>query len=141
VLAPRARRVVLLLAVATALGTAGCSSRVDGSASPAPSTPAVAAAAATEDTGCPGVATLRAALPTDGADGTYRLDGPVLCSGSWAVADPLYTATDPRGVEQTISVTLLFHRVGDGWQTVDRGPLCADGTVPAAIYELTCETN
>lgn len=142
--APRARRAVLLLAVAAALGTAGCSRTVAGSAEPGPGVRSggdpVAAAADTRDTGCPSVATLRAALP-DGDGGTYTLGGPVLCSGEWAVATPLYTAAGPQGDEQSVSVTQLFHRVGDGWQAVDRTPLCADGSVPSAIYQLTCESN
>ena len=97
-----------------------------------PATPAVAAADGSGH--CPSVATLRAALPRDGAGGRYSLSGPVLCSGEWAVADPLYTAADAQGDEQPVSITQLFHRVGDGWQAVDRAPLCADGTVPAEIY-------
>jgi hypothetical protein len=137
----RARRLVLL-AAAVALGTAGCTTAVDGSASPARGTaapPAVDAAAAPVGGHCPSAATLRAALPRGGTGGSYTLNGPVLCSGDWAVADPLYTAADPD--DQPISVTQLFHRVGDGWQAVDRQPLCAAGTVPTAIYELTCESN
>jgi hypothetical protein len=142
--APRVRRVVRVLAVAAALGTAGCTTTVDGSATPAPGSPATASSldpAAAPAGRCPSAATLRAALPRDGAGGTYRLTGPVLCSGDWAVANPLYTAVDPQGDEQTVSVTQLFHRVGDGWQAVDRVPLCADGSVPSAIYELTCDSN
>jgi hypothetical protein len=142
--APRARRVVLLVAVAAALGAAGCGRTVAGSAAPATASPggdSLAAAAAPRDAHCPAVATLRAALPRDGAGGSYTLRGPVLCSGDWAVANPLYTAADPRGDEQTVSVTQLFHRIGDGWQAVDRAPLCADGSVPSAIYELTCDSN
>jgi len=139
----RARRVVLLLTAAAALGTAGCTTAVDGSASPARGTtappPAVDAAAAPVGGHCPSAATLRTALPKGGAGGSYTLNGPVLCSGDWAVADPLYTAADPT--DQPISVTQLFHRVGDGWQAVDRAPLCAAGIVPSAIYELTCDSN
>lgn len=143
---PRARRAALLLAVAAVLGTAGCGRTVAGSAAPAPgagpsAAGPVAAAAAPVDARCPSTATLRAALPRDSADGSYALSGPVLCSGDWAVANPLYTATDPQGQEQTVSVTQLFRRVGDGWQAVDRAPLCADGSVPSAIYELTCDSN
>lgn len=142
--APRARRVVLLLTAAAALGTAGCAQAVAGTATPAPgagSTGSVAAAAAPRDAHCPSDAALRAALPHDGASGTYVLSGPVLCSGDWAVTNPLYTAADPQGDQQPISITQLFHRVGDGWQAVDRTPLCAAGSVPSAIYELTCESN
>ena len=140
--APRARRVVPLLAVAAALGTAGCTATVDGSAAPDSSTsPTLDAAAAPVGRHCPSASTLRAALPRDGKGGTYTLRGPVLCSGDWAVANPLYTAADPQGDGQPVSVTQLFHRVGDGWQAVDREPLCAAGTVPSAIYELTCESN
>lgn len=142
-----APRAVLVLAVATALGTAlgtaGCGRTVAGSAEPAPGLRpgAVAAAAAPRGVGCPSVATLREALPRDGAGGTYRLTGPVLCSGAWAVANPQLTAPGPQGEEQPVSVTQLFHRVGDGWQAVDRTPPCSDGDVPADIYELTCDSN
>jgi hypothetical protein len=101
----------------------------------------VDAAAAPVGRHCPSAAALRAALPRDGAGGTYTLRGPVLCSGDWAVANPLYSAADGAGEDQPVSVTQLFHRVGDGWQAVDRTPLCADGSVPQAIYELTCESN
>jgi hypothetical protein len=142
--APRARRVVLLLAVAAALGASGCGRTVAGSAAPAPVSPGgdpVAAVAAPRGGHCPAVATLRAALPRDGAAGSYTLRGPVLCSEDWAVANPLYTAAGPSGDEQPVSVTQLFHRVGDGWQAVDRAPLCADGSVPSAIFELTCDSN
>jgi hypothetical protein len=142
--APRARGAVLVV-LAGALGTAGCTHPVDGAAAPAPHAVRTAGAVDTVDAAagrrCPSPATLRAALPRDDAGGRYTLSGPVLCSGDWAVADPLYTAADPRGDEQPVSITQLFHRVGDGWQAVDRAPLCAAGTVPAAIHELTCESN
>jgi len=143
VLPPRARRAVVVLAVAGALGTAGCTAAVDGSAAPAsPSAPAsVHAAAAPAGDRCPSPATLRAALPRDHTGGTFTLDGPVLCSGDWAVANPIYSAVGPQGEDQPVSVTQLFHRVGDGWQAVDRAPLCADGSVPSALYDLTCESN
>lgn len=141
--APHARAALLLLAVAGVLGTAGCTDTVDGSAAPGAvsAPPSVDAAPAAAGQQCPSAATLRAALPRDDAGVTYRLSGPVLCSGDWAVANPIYTATDPQGGDQPVSVTQLFHRVGDGWQTVDRAPLCADGSVPSALYELTCESN
>jgi hypothetical protein len=144
VLIPRARRVLLFLSLATALGAAGCTSTVVGSAVRATGSPtaaAVNAAAAPVGRNCPSAATLRGALPHDGASGTYTLSGPVLCSGDYAVANPLYTAADPQGDGRPVSVTQLFHRVGDGWQAVDREPLCAAGTVPRSIYQLTCQSN
>jgi len=54
------------------------------------------------------------------------------CAGNFAYAGVIVDDNE---------VTVLFRARGGGWQPVDRGRYCENGSVPKAIYRLGCESN
>jgi len=61
-----------------------------------------------------------------------RLVRPWACAGSFAYAGLVVDGNE---------VTVLFRAVGRVWKPADRGKYCADGAVPARIYQLACNSN
>jgi L,D-transpeptidase ErfK/SrfK len=67
------------------------------------------------------------------------LSGPYQCAGVWVYNAPTI-ATGPTTGSQT-KVILLMRWNGTGWQVVDRGAYCEAGSVPAVIYQRTCQVK
>jgi hypothetical protein len=61
-----------------------------------------------------------------------RLVRPWACAGRFA-----YAGLVVEGNEGTV----LFRAVGRVWKPADRGKYCADGAVPARIYQPACNSN